>query len=92
MSLIASKLVPLPSIEVGNSPLPGVVVQSASAVLILLLRIPAAGYHGWVLAADTCKYEVICICMGGRSCGVVVEERRRGAAGRLGLVLGLGSV
>ncbi len=34
----------------------------------------------------------ICICKGGRSCGVVVEERRRGAAGRLGLVLGLGSV
>ena len=34
----------------------------------MLLRIPAAGYHGWVLAADTCKYGVICICRGGRSC------------------------
>ena len=32
----------------------------------------------------------VCICMWGRSCGVVVEERRRGAAGRLGLILGLG--
>ena len=81
----------MPSDEVGKLSAARFVVQSASAVLTLLLRI-AAEYHGWVLAADTCKYGVICICMGGRSCGVVVEERRRGAAGRLGLVLGLGSV
>ena len=49
----------LPSDEVGKLSAARFVVQSAPAVLILLLRIPAAGYHGWVMAADTCKYRVI---------------------------------